>query len=114
MMKEFIYLMMLLLISNGLHAEGYVEGRITYIQAGKGYTPNDIYILVQMDAPVTGQPSCATEQRLALDPSTEHGKVLYAALLSAKQAQSTVEIYGANTCNIMGPRFEDIRYIRLK
>ena len=113
-MKKCIYIVMLLLVSNGLYADGHVQGKITYIQAGKGYTPNDIYILVEMDTPVTGQPACATEQRLALDPSTEHGKVLYAALLSAKQAQSTVEIYGANTCNVMGSRFEDIRYMRLK
>lgn len=95
-------------------AGGYVEGKVKMLQVGSGWTPENVYVLVEMDAAVTGQPACATDPRLALNPATELGRALYSALLSAKHARSTVEIRGIGDCTTMGNSFEGINLVRIK
>lgn len=114
LLKSLVVFMLGLIVLDSNAAGGYVLGKIKMLQTGAGWTSSGVYVLVEMDTLVADQPECATDQRLALDPATDLGKSLYAALLSAKHAQSTVEIRGLNECNVMGEKFESINLVRIK
>jgi hypothetical protein len=107
-----ILLVIFVLFSAEVFCEGRVEGEIDFLQAGSGWTDSGVYVLVKMQDEVAGKPGCATDQRFAIDPSTEIGKAIYSILLAAKHAQSEVFIVGDNSCDLMGNTFEGINYVR--
>lgn len=114
-MKKILCVVVLCVLSAAANANGgLVEGKIEMLQVGKGWTSSGVYVLVKMDTAISSQPSCATDQRLAIDPTTELGKGLYSALLSAKHASSIVEIRGTNNCSDMGSTVESINLVRIK
>jgi hypothetical protein len=92
---------------------GEAVGTIEFLQTGYGYTPDNVYVLVQVTGQRTGAPSCATDPRLAVNPNTPAGKAILAMLLSAKTAGNSVRIYGNGSCDVMGTEFESINYVRL-
>ena len=97
---------------NALAGQGI--GKIDFVQSGHGYTTENAYVVVKIDAPRTSKPACATDDRMAINPSTEAGKVIVSMLLAANAASQTVEVYGSNSCSIMGGDFENISYVRVR
>jgi hypothetical protein len=73
---------------------GEAVGTIEFMQAGHGYTPDNVYVLVQINGQRSGAPSCAIDPRLAINPNTAAGKTILAMLLSAKASGATVRVYG--------------------
>lgn len=92
---------------------GEVTGTINFVQAGHGHTPDDAFVLVQVDGTRLYAPSCATDPRMAINPATHAGKAMLAMLLSAKAAGQTVVIYGTGNCQMMGTEFESISHMRV-
>lgn len=92
---------------------GEAVGAVEFLRGGHGWTPDNVYMLVQITGQRTGAPSCATDPRLAVNPNTPAGKAIVAMLLTAKAAGNTVHIYGNGNCDVMGTEFESINYIRL-
>lgn len=92
---------------------GSVTGRIEFIQAGLGYTPQNAYALVKVNGAPDNQPGCATDARFALNPATEAGKAFLALLMSAKAAGNTVTLVGTGACDVMGGEFESISYLQV-
>ena len=93
---------------------GRVEGKIERIQAGYGYTTENVYFLVKVNASREAKPACATDDRMSINPSTEAGKVIVSMLMAAHAAGQTVEIAGNGNCTLMGGDFETISYLRIK
>ena len=112
-MKNAIIFMMVFLLPLTASASR-IEGKISFIQAGPGWTSDDAYFLVKMIDARTDKAECATDERLAINPTTNSGKVIVSMLLAAKAAGQTVEIIGSDDCAIMGREFESIRYVRVK
>jgi hypothetical protein len=92
---------------------GEAQGTINFVQAGHGYTPENVFFLVQVDGTRTNSPSCATDARMAINPATNAGKAMLAMLLSAKAAGQTVILYGTGNCQLMGTEFESISHMRV-
>ena len=104
----------LFLFASSLSIAGNLEGKVTMIQIGHGYTSENVYALVKFDKEPTGQPACASDGRMAINPATEPGRTMLSVLLAAKATQSTVEVRGKNNCDVMGAGQESISYIRDK
>lgn len=92
---------------------GEAQGTIYFVQAGHGYTPENVFFLVQVDGTRTNSPSCATDTRMAINPATNAGKAMLAMLLSAKAAGQTVILYGTGNCQLMGTEFESVSFMRV-
>ncbi len=112
MMVKYICILIIFFATNTF--AGNTEGKVDYIQAGSGWTSDNVYFLVKVNAARNGKPACATDDRMAVNPATEAGKVMLSMLLAAKAASQTVELVGSNNCNIMGQEFESINYMRVK
>lgn len=57
---------------------------------------------------------CATSNRYSIDISTQQGKGIYSAVLSAKAANQTIKVVGLdNVCNIRNDS-EDIEYVMVE
>lgn len=97
----------------GSASAGEALGTIEFVQAGHGYTPDNVYVLVLITGSRSGAPGCATDPRLAINPNTAAGKAIMAVLMTAKAAGNTVHIYGKGSCDVMGTEFESIDRIRL-
>lgn len=88
------------------------------VQAGK---VTDVYVSSGTDGSAfqasgtrTAKPACATENLWSLEnPSSDSGKALLAALLTAYSTGRDIEIHGTGTCNSMIPTRENISYIRM-
>ena len=106
-------LILILILSPSLSLAGQSDGTIKMIQAGDGYTPENIYFLVEMNSPHTNKPACATDDRFALNPATQPGKTQISMLMAAHAAGKRVYINGNGSCSVMGNEFEDINYIRV-
>lgn len=95
---------------------GTVIGRVIMVQVGRGYTPEDVYALVETDGDPTGQSTCATDprKRFAINPATKAGKALLALLTTARVTNATVEIWGSGNCDVMSDQFESIQWMRIR
>ncbi len=83
------------------------------IQSGRGYTQENVYFLVRVVADRVNKPECAGEDRMAINPATEAGKVMVSMLIAAKMSQQPVELLGTNNCDLMSG-FESVNYMRIK
>jgi len=93
---------------------GTIKGTVEMIQTGKGYTVEDVYVLVKIVGTRSGQPACATDDRFSLNPASEWGKSMLSILLTAQATQKTVRLHGVNNCDLMGGNsFEEISYLRI-
>lgn len=110
-MKFLISFVCFILLSSFVNA-GQVTGVVTSLQAGHGYTPDNVYFLVGISGDKLNAPSCASKASLVINPATEAGEVFVSMLLSAKAAGQTLTIYGGNKCDLIDG-FESVSYIKL-
>ena len=109
-----MFVMLLLLVVSSSAVSGRALGTVELVQVGHGYTPDNVYVLVDIDGERTARPDCANDDRMALNPSSEAGKAMYSLLLSARLAGQVVEVIGTKDCELMGPGWESVSYMRLK
>ena len=100
-MKKLFFLMLFVLLSSCVFA-GEGSGKVTRIYA---HDKNDgsgvIFFAVENH---TNAPSDCPGNEWAFDANTDHGKAMYALLLSAAAQKQSVNIKGAGDCKAWGDR----------
>jgi len=110
-MKNIVLLIALMSFS-ALSSAGTGNGKIAMIQAGHGYSTENVYFLITIDGVRVKSGCAANDPRMAINPATEAGKVMLSMLLAAKAAGQTVEVHGTSECGLMGD-IESISYLRV-
>jgi hypothetical protein len=108
MKLKIILLWLICIVSTGAHA-GTTTGKVgnVFINAG-----NDIFSFSM----ASGTPNfavCANQWLYSVTTSTQAGKNLYAAILSVKASGQTIQVVGANTCNVSPNSGEDVIYMAI-
>jgi hypothetical protein len=92
---------------------GLKQGRIVSVLTASSI-PDKVFIKVEGNYSASQpEPSCGTgasQWDFALDLTTAHGKTIYALVLAAQAAQTTVTAGGLGTCTLRAG-YEDLDYI---
>lgn len=110
--RFFIWTFVAIFLSHGA-AAGDVVGRVEVLQTGHGYTQENVYVLVTVSAIPIYQPTCATDPRFAINPTTNAGKALFTLLALARASGATVEVIGTGDCGVMNG-WESISFARIR
>lgn len=94
-------------------AAGEIVGRVEVLQTGHGYTQENVYVLVTVSAIPINQPTCATDPRFAINPTTNAGKAFFTLLALARASGATVEVIGTGNCDVMNG-WESISFMRVR
>ena len=96
-----------------LRSNAHAERRAKRVRSSMELDRGDIepgFAFVTNSVNATGKPACATQNRWAMDLSTNSGKAMYATLIAAKATGSTVYMLGNGSCSIVLDT-EDLYYI---
>ncbi len=104
-MKKSLIAISLALAHLAAQAAGTATGLVVTTAVEK---PGFAFVTNSVNA--TGKPACATQNRWAMDLSTNSGKAMYATLIAAKATGSTVYMLGNGSCSIVLDT-EDLYYI---
>lgn len=91
--------------SGAAFSAGFGDGKITLI----GGDSSSVYFGI--NPPPINKASCSNnaDYQFVLDPTTDGGRALYSALLTAKTTNKNVRVHGTGSC-ILGQAMEGVSY----